>query len=372
MGEKIFNCEDIRNRLKQFLEDLLQEDEYLAFTRHCEQCEQCEKYVSSIGTLSNQVRELGEIIEVPADFAATVRFRITTPPPAKRRIPPVHVPMAMVLAVAAILLACAPGIFLLKIWRAEKSRIATNVSMPAPGAAVVQKKELEPVAVPVVPVVEEAAAPVVNSLAAVPVNAVGQSSKPATPVVLKPLHWGVTIADGDDGWITKTIEEMGITVEQKFPYLLVLSIPGEDVRRLKAAMAMKFALHDYTDGAALEKGRKSKLTIFIEKHMPAATTPPEGTLVSLESSRNAGALHWSILMVLSKKEELIGIVRSSGGLPVYESGELYIFQVPSAGVKNIADKIRSLQGVSANIDAQLLDEAVKSEKVNLILYLMEQ
>jgi hypothetical protein len=279
----------------------------------------------------------------------------------------VHLPFSLVLAVVAVVLACVPGLMLLKMWKAEKTRITPRVGVPPP-AVVNQKNELEPVIVPVVPK-EENAVPAVNGSAN---DSAAVAPVVAAPVVLKPLHWAVFLNSDDGKWIDNTIEGMGITIEYQTPYLLVVSILGEDVRRLKAAMAMKFSLLDYTEGTVRERGRKSQLSIFLDKRLPNAGPSPDGTLVSLERGHNATALHWQILMVLSKKEDVIGMARVAGGLLVYETGDLYVFQMPSNEIKSLAGKIGSLQGVSANIDDKALENAITSEKVNLVLYLVEQ
>jgi len=74
----VFNCEEIKKRLQPFLEDLLAEDEYQAYVHHLNTCVKCKDYVGRFGSLSNQVRELGNI-KVPSDFFSAVRFNISEP-----------------------------------------------------------------------------------------------------------------------------------------------------------------------------------------------------------------------------------------------------------------------------------------------------
>jgi hypothetical protein len=69
------NCDDIRQRLKPFLEDLLAEEEYKAFCRHLDACGKCKVYVRSVGSLSNQLWKLGQI-EAPEDLISTIQYKI--------------------------------------------------------------------------------------------------------------------------------------------------------------------------------------------------------------------------------------------------------------------------------------------------------
>ena len=68
-------CSEVNKQLKQFLEDLLAEEEYLAFFDHLESCPGCKDYVNSFGSLSNQLWESGNV-KVPSDFSATVIFKL--------------------------------------------------------------------------------------------------------------------------------------------------------------------------------------------------------------------------------------------------------------------------------------------------------
>ncbi|MFH1189365.1 MAG: zf-HC2 domain-containing protein [Candidatus Omnitrophota bacterium] len=82
----VFGCEEIRKRLKPFLEDLLAEDEYQAYITHLDTCSKCKEHVGRFGSLSNQLWELGDI-KVPADFLSTVRFNMSEPAPEESQTP---------------------------------------------------------------------------------------------------------------------------------------------------------------------------------------------------------------------------------------------------------------------------------------------
>ena len=72
------NCDDIKQRLQPFLEDLLVEKEYRAFCGHIETCNKCKVYIRSIGSLSNQIWKLGQI-EAPQDLISTIQHKLVYP-----------------------------------------------------------------------------------------------------------------------------------------------------------------------------------------------------------------------------------------------------------------------------------------------------
>jgi len=67
-------CDDIKKRLKPFLDDLLVEDEYQLFISHINECPKCKDYISAIGSLSNQLWALGDVT-VPADLCQTAIYK---------------------------------------------------------------------------------------------------------------------------------------------------------------------------------------------------------------------------------------------------------------------------------------------------------
>ena len=68
-------CSDIKDNVKQLLDDRLVEKEYHAFFRHLESCLKCKEYVRAIGSLSNQIWKLSEV-EVPADLSSSIIFKL--------------------------------------------------------------------------------------------------------------------------------------------------------------------------------------------------------------------------------------------------------------------------------------------------------
>ncbi|MFA5146745.1 MAG: hypothetical protein WC515_05185 [Candidatus Omnitrophota bacterium] len=110
MGDDLLiTCADIKKRLKPFLEDLLAEDEYQVFVSHIKDCAKCRNYVGAIGSVSNQLWELGNV-RVPSDFSSTVLFnldhmeRIPSAPKRGRPKKLIVVAAVLVISIAAFLI----------------------------------------------------------------------------------------------------------------------------------------------------------------------------------------------------------------------------------------------------------------------------
>jgi len=71
-------CDDIRQKLQPFLDDLLVEDEYKAFCEHIDDCHPCNAYVRSVGAMPNQLWRLGQV-KVPQDMISTVQYALAHP-----------------------------------------------------------------------------------------------------------------------------------------------------------------------------------------------------------------------------------------------------------------------------------------------------
>jgi predicted anti-sigma-YlaC factor YlaD len=101
------NCDDIKQKLKPFLEDLLAEKEYKAFCRHLDDCGKCKVYVRSVGSLSNQLWKLGQL-NVPEDLISTIQYKLIHPKekdqPAKTKITKKQIVVGIALIILTIVL----------------------------------------------------------------------------------------------------------------------------------------------------------------------------------------------------------------------------------------------------------------------------
>ena len=61
------DCNNIRQRITPFMDDLLAEDEYQRVWGHLESCASCGQFAASVGTLSYRLKELGAVIDIGHD-----------------------------------------------------------------------------------------------------------------------------------------------------------------------------------------------------------------------------------------------------------------------------------------------------------------
>lgn len=106
-NEANMSCDDIKKKLKAFLDDLLAEDEYKVFGGHINICSKCREYVRSIGSLSNQLWKLGKV-KVPQDFSSTILYKLAHPEEKTQQskfvISKEHIIVGMILILLATLL----------------------------------------------------------------------------------------------------------------------------------------------------------------------------------------------------------------------------------------------------------------------------
>lgn len=364
MGDpRAFGCGDIRASVRPFLDDLLSEEEYRAFCRHLETCGACRDYVSSIGSLANQVYELGQSVEAPPDLVSTVLFRLTAPP---RQVPWKMTAAVIVAAVAlAVLILSVSSGFI-----GKKRVVSKRAAQPAeraeqPETVEVMMGESFGGVSPSVPAVPDPAA--VAPMAEIP----AQAEKPVPVAPLKPLHWHIAVKDkAAEDKLIKTFEGLGIQPDYRFGPLLVIRIAAEDVDRIRAGVAIDSGVGDFTPSSRAEKGTR-RLSIFFDRKNEAAVPRSDGSFISMERAADA-CLHWHILLVLPKKEEVFGLVRSEGGIREYESEEMDVFSLPSNAVAPLVARVRAMEGVFVDADEKAIEQLPAGEKVKLSLYFPEK
>lgn len=142
MGDNnVMTCDEIRKRLKPFLEDLLTEDEYQAFVAHLTGCARCKAYVGSIGSVSNQLWELGAV-SVPTDFSSTVLFKMKRLGQDARPSSPEVSPKA-VIAVLVMLLLAVVVFFGLRYIKTQNAPVSAPTTVPATVVKAVSDEEEE-------------------------------------------------------------------------------------------------------------------------------------------------------------------------------------------------------------------------------------
>ena len=377
-----FDCASVRRLIRSFLDDLLTEEEYLAFTAHLGQCEACRAYTASIGSLSNQLRELGTLVKVPADLVPTVLFRLNSRPRASR---PVSFKAIIVIAGVAALVV---GVFAaIHSKGSGEKKTAHSAAVPVTaGGGEEFFREVKPEQ-PAPAAQETSGAPGTSGSAGTRFSAASGSAgvsplaqAPAQIQSLRALHWHVTVGDKqEEEKLIKTIKAMDIPVEYLTPDLIVFSLLPDDVRRLRQGVAMNFALRDFSPAASGDDKRARKLFLTLER-VPAPPTSSTGAvevvnarpaLVSLEKEAGS-SLHWHIMFVSPKKDELFDLMRAAGGLKEFESEEMVVFSVPAGEVKKLSEQVHSLAGVFADFDLKAAGETFADERVKISLYFMER
>ena len=352
-----FSCQETKDSVRQFLDDLLSDEDYGLFCRHLEECVSCREYVASIGSLSNQVYELGSAVTAPPDLVSTVLFRLksaSSPRPVSRTIAVLVIAVAV--AFAVIVLAVSSGIMGKKPGKRGESDKRARTDML--GAA--------PEAVSEIPGASQTAEP----------PAAVAAAKTEEPQPLKPFHWHVTVREkGEEEKLVKTIEGLGAQTEYRKGGLLVLMIPAAGVRTIRAALAFGSSLRDFTAGSssgapAEEKGNQ-EISIFFDRQFPAVP-PAKDNLISRERDPDGQALHWHILLVMPKKDEVMELLRLAGGIREFETRDTCVFTVFAPEVEPLAAKLRAREGVFAEIDEQAMKRIDPGEKVRLSLYFMEK
>jgi|GEM_PF-3931645 len=370
MGDpRAFGCGDIRASVRSFLDDLLSEEEYRAFCRHLETCGACRDYVSSIGSLANQVYELGQSVEAPPDLVSTVLFRLTAPPRQVSRRMTAAVIVAAV-ALAVLLLSVSAG-FIGKKRVVPKRGAQPAVSAARPETVEVMMGESFGEVAPSVPVVPDpaAAAPAAAMPGQAPTLTLTEKPVPVMPP--KPLHWHIAVKDkAAEDKLIKTFEGLGIQPDYRFGPLLVIRIAAEDVDRIRAGVAIDSGVGDFTPSPRAERGIR-RLSIFFDRKNEIAAPRSDGSFISMERVADA-CLHWHILLVLPKKEEVFGFVRSAGGIREYESEEMDVFSLPSNAVAPLLARVRAMEGVFVDADEKAIEQLPAGEKVKLSLYFPEK
>lgn len=233
-----YSCADINKLLKRFQDDLLLDEESQAFLKHLAVCSKCKTFVRAIGSVSNQIWELGEI-KVPEDLAATVIFKLQhSPRPSALKASPSDVTLRKILAGVAVIILILPVLFfsighMLK--RGEVREAPAAPVMTVSRTAIEDQTPGEVKAVesdPVFAAVDDEAPPAEEPDEVPEEGVVDVNFSPAEPepfeeslpgdVASKSLHWHVQLLDGavDRSWeeimarIDREIAQKSSRIEQ--------------------------------------------------------------------------------------------------------------------------------------------------------------
>lgn len=367
-------CEDIKKKLKPFLEDLLAEDEYQEFITHVEECNQCNTYVNSIGALSNQLWQLGEV-RIPEDLASTILFELKTPQPeVKEAKGKFIVSRRLFIGILVLILALAVSFFginyLRKRTQAKKGEapiITTQVIQEQKPSQEAEKllKELHEIATTLSPASKKITPEEMPSnLEAPPTLDKPLTDSEAEMLEFTPLHWHFSylreagkieaerkvqleakyqeelslkqaLKEERDKAIerhkTKFLEILhtrGITLDYQTDELFLFAASGKKIEEVLTQTLLSsqdiFFFSDFTQTVATLKEKSYRVSLYLES---------EGSLP-----------HWHISpLTLEQKSNLFESIRGLGGVIEHQKEELVVFSLQQTEIEKLRTRIRAMR-----------------------------
>ncbi|MDD5346982.1 MAG: zf-HC2 domain-containing protein [Candidatus Omnitrophica bacterium] len=330
-------CAEVDKALKSFLEDLLVEDEYQAVVAHLEGCSRCREYVGSIGSLSNQLWELGNV-KVPADLADTVLFKLKE---AEARGPEQRFVISrralIALAAAAAGMAALYVVFhVFKTGRRpppdidapivtmERIREDAGQGAREPGPGIAEQEEGRGAAQP------GEAGPAAGEPAAVPAAESEKSS-----IVLHPLHWHFEYADETaKSKLLEILAPLGSRTDYLDGELLSFASSKEAmeqvVERMVLASGEGFLRQDFTAGTPLFQNTANRLLVYLGK----------------TGAVDSDALHWHVGFVSADQKQLfVTVIKKTGGSVEHEEEGFMVISVSRTDVGTLRERVQATGAV---------------------------
>ena len=266
-------CNEVKDKLKPFLEDMLVEEEYQAFVAHLESCPKCKDYVRSIGALSNQLWKLGDI-KVPTDFVSTVIFNLKHP---KQEVPPATKPalskkLAAGIIISIILLALFLGSIYFKKFKVSQKiaetpiitrQIIIDQGPPTKREAEMLLEELQGIKEALGPSEKEESVEKASSITESP------ASNKVTIIKPWPLHWHFIISEkSDETELEGEKRQREFELKQKLAEKKQLE---DDIKsqeeKIRIVLGKMYTAEVLKKETAAEKEERESSLINIEKEM---------------------------------------------------------------------------------------------------------
>jgi hypothetical protein len=339
-NETKVNCNDIKARLRPFLDDVLTEDEHSAYCAHINTCEKCNNYVHSLGSFSNQVWKLGKV-RVPQDLGSTIIYGLTHPGPQDQ--PPILTVSRRQMAAGAILVVLAAvtlfGASYFKNQRKsagpEKNVIARLEPAAKPGSSTLPLSERQNQSVPDQAAPEEGAsgegpaataAPVAQSAAQAPAGAVSSAAVLNNGV----LHWHFKYSEpGRMDRLMNILNAMDIKPDYEGDNQLIFTASGEKaehiLEQLLDMVRTKSSFTDFTPDVATYYDKDYLISIYFE----------EG---------ETNALHWHIDRLLpEKRPALLKVIKEFSSSVDYESDKMVVFSISDQQLENLKKRLQAMR-----------------------------
>jgi hypothetical protein len=346
-------CSDIKEKLKSFLEDLLSEDEYQAFVAHVDGCAECKKYVSAVGSLSNQLWDLGNV-KVPTDLSSTILFKLKEaekePPTSKVAIPQRRLIAAIVTLFAAALLFFISNYFI----TLNRNRIREKKMISA-GAKLEEEEgsqdinEIEP----------SARRRQVIEKRIVLAGDEERNSVYKNISATTALHWHFSYSQESQATkLLGTLRDLGINLDYDFGDILIFSASGAKIEKLLSVVPLISTFYNFNSDLKIPENKEMRVIMYLENENIEMSSAPSvedsnssSVFVSLEKKNDTTTktLHWHVVSLASKQSACLSVIREFGGSIDYESEELAIFKVNKDLVEKLVERIQAIDGVFADI-----------------------
>ena len=253
-------CETICERIRPFLEDLLDENEYQDVRAHLEECVRCRTYASSIGTLTYQLHELGEV-KAPRDFISTVLYELKQPvkpgdatlkseeapdiaAPRAENFTPQGRPFLIPLLIASLI--CSTifiGVFYFKYSTKKapnreqnifQTAVATN-TWDAPPLALQRTIETNSVMEKIKVIVygdENDKASADEKLERLKTFFDENKRGPSSLSEWRPIHWHYHVSSSSQSELLQTLHELGLTLDYESSEFFILYVPKSKLEEL--------------------------------------------------------------------------------------------------------------------------------------------
>ena len=343
-------CSDIKGKLQSFLEDLLSEDEYQAFVAHVDSCAECKKYVSAVGSLSNQLWDLGNV-KVPADLISTILFKLKEaekePPKSKEAVSQRRfIAVIVTLFAAALLFFITNYCIKLNRNKMKDKKIVSAEAKAEEGEKPQDISEMEP-STQKRQVIEKRI-----------VLAGGEESDSVYKNDSAVLHWHFSYSTESQATkLLGTLRDLGINLDYDSEDIIIFNAPGEKIEQMLSVIPLISNFQNFSSDIRIPGDKEMRVIMYLENENiemspePSAKDSKESNvLVSLENKNAATVkkLHWHVASLKSKQSACLSAIREFGGSIDYESEELAIFQVNKGQVEKLVERIQGMDGVFAD------------------------
>ncbi|MFH1594503.1 MAG: hypothetical protein ABID09_07390 [Candidatus Omnitrophota bacterium] len=354
-------CEDVNKELKPFMEDLLAEDKYRPFVAHLENCAKCKGYVSALGSVSNQVWELGEV-EVPADLGSTVIFKLKQPaeeedaPQLKKSNKALMIFIVLILTGAALFF----GIKYFKKSSSLPEKKEPQISAEGKAAIAGALDELSKPEKSRTLVFETVVTPegeVEGSTA----DYIEQEKAEAHAAKAKPLHWHFLYStESEKIKLSDMLLLLGIATDREFSDLILFRATGLKIKNLLEqglfTSPAAATLNNFTSDEITFTKTESHVSLYLEKRM-----------------EEPGPLHWHLHPDEIERPGIIDMIERIGGTIEYQSDAVIVASIPRREVKNVSEEIRAMGSFSREFgNAELATGEASADPIEISIYFLNK